>query len=188
MEVPVIRYVTPTHSSPKLEKTAFMKVLRLALVFTLPLGLSIGQQLNPPPVPEIAPPAVQPPDPTPSEMSFPVSVEAIKASDVEQKCCLFYTGTVSVPMAGNVRFEVWRRQPLDENRFHENTFSASAYVWYEVDAGNLAQCGWDDEPARAVIAGLDSKVKWGKSWNLETSTQLRPLQPQNRCQLTHWNI
>lgn len=158
--------------------------------YTLLLALTrllSAQQLNPPPVPLSPAPAVAPAPPVPSEMKFPVSAPAPDTAEIEKDCCLFYTGTQSLPVVGTVRYEIWRRQPMDEIRFHENVFSASAYVWYEVDAGNFAQCGWDDEPARAVIAGLDSKVKWGSKWTLETSTQLRPLQPQNRCLLTHWN-
>jgi hypothetical protein len=190
VEVPITSFA-PTRAFELLQRSTLKKGADSVfyIFFLLLAGCSLGhRELTPAPVyPAISPPPAPASAPVPSEMPFPFSIPISDSSKIEKQCCSFVNASLSVPLVGSVRFELWRRVPLDEINFSRDTISASAYVWYEVDAGDLAQCGWDDEEARAVIVGFDSKVKWAPDWSLDPSTKFRPIQPQNRCLLTRWN-
>jgi len=162
-----------------------LEILGLCLICA---GCAWSQELNPPAVPETPAPPVPAPSATASDMPFKVTTPAPDTNELESKCCLFYKDTAALPVGGTVRYEVWRRQPLLENYFHSNAYSASAYVYYFVDDGDFAQCGWDDEEARAVIMGLDSTLTWDPKWRLALATKIRDLKAQNKCLLTDANI
>ena len=120
-------------------------------------------------------------------MPFPFSGPLPDLKQIEDNTPTFDEGHQSVPEIGSVRYEVWRHIPFQELRLHENVLSVSDLIYYELDDGSLAQCGWDDEEARQVVLGLDTSVTWGKQWNVLGDTKPRPADAKNRCQVTHWN-
>jgi hypothetical protein len=164
---------------------------RLILLLVFALGLHViiqAQVLKPSPVPETPAPPTPPTPSTPSNIDFPVSAPAPDLGVVEDYVCEWVGGITDDIVIGPINlgkfnYEVWRRKPLDELRLHDSQFSMSAYVYYWADNGWIG-CGWDDEPARQVIIGLDSKIKWGAKWNLESYSKIRPFAPQNRCQVS----
>ena len=174
---------------------ANFKILGGLLLVMIVAASAMSQELKPSPVPPLPPPAVPAPPVIPSNISLPVSAPAPDLGFVEQEACDFFKDNVDTPI-GNVKFELWRKKPLQEVRLSGNTFSVGAFLYYFVDAGLLAQCGWDDEPAREVLVGADSKIKWGRRWSLESQTAIRPFacprpdpnDPICRCRLTGANI
>src|SRR6266446_3362627 len=165
-------------------------VLLIVLTFS-----AKGQVMNPSPVPSLPAPPAPTPSVIPSNITLPVSAPAPDLGFVESEACEFFKGNVDTPV-GNAKYELWRKTPLEEVRLGGNTFSVGAFVYYFVDLGLLAQCGWDDEEAREVLVGADAKIKWGKKWSLESQTAIRPFKcprsdpndPICRCRLTAGNI
>ena len=109
-----------------------------------------------------------------SSICIPLAFKAPDLSKIETELCDFYSGrhvdegweSILLPYRVEVDYEVWRQRPLDELKLQKNVFSISEKIYYWADgtvftpylAPISGQCGWDDESAREVVIGYDSKL------------------------------
>lgn len=160
---------------------------------------SFAQGLNPQPpirtienVPDIQVPII-------CNLCMRLSYPAPSLEIVENKVCDYYKGQydINAPsmlgpfpgpiLTGYVNFEVWRNKKLEELSLHDSIFSIGAKVYYWLDGeiqGYGFQCGWDDEEARQLLLGLDSKFKFDPNYYINTKTTVRNIETPNRCKVT----
>jgi hypothetical protein len=163
------------------------------------------QKLDPPPVPPLPAPQVEPPKVVTSGIRLPVSANVPNLNVVENEVCDFYKGHVTQieifpPIQANADFEIWRDKPLDI-RLSGNTLTAKmhAYYWILGEVWVLGipiagQCGaqgpsplFGDEETREVNVTANSRVRWHPQWHITTQTTIEPFQNVNRCVVTNAN-
>src|SRR5215213_5488017 len=161
------------------------RVLTLTIIsFVFGMMLVHAQTLQPSPVPPLPAPPLPTPAPVPSNIDLPVSVPIPNLNGIQVGLCTLVKGHKTYTGSGysaDVDVEIWRDPPLDELQLTGNMLSVSEHFYYWID-GNIHvgpinpgfQCGWDDEVAKEVLVGLDSKLKWGRDWNIETHSTPRP--------------
>ncbi len=121
----------------------------------------------------------------------------------EQNVCEYYDGNYQdgglnlIPPVAyfvNVDYKVWRELPIDVLELHGDSFSIAEKIYYSADGYVIigaipvaGQCGWDDEAAREIIIGYDSKFGFSENYSLTTKTKRKDIVNPNRCKLTLLN-
>ena len=179
------------------------------LIFFCALFIAIrsaAQTIDPPAPVATTAPTLDIPQAIPSSVCIGLSLPAPSLQAIEDAACTYYQGhstisgalTFPIIYVADIDYEVWRAKKFEELRLHRDTFSLATKLYYWADGLVSAtflpipvsgQCGWDDEAARQITLGFDSKIKFDPSYALYTQTTVRkPYVPDGyRCLVTHWD-